>query len=68
VSNEYRLPDAYLWQCLDEADQRRADKSLPLEVRVRSAETYALCLLEAQNRGYDYAGLRTAASKANAPD
>lgn len=60
------LTDAELLQCLDEADQRKADKRLPIEARVRSFETYAMCLREADNRGYSYADLKAAAAGARA--
>jgi hypothetical protein len=53
-----KLSDKELWQCLDEADARKADASLPIDVRVRSFETYSICLREATNRGYDYATLK----------
>jgi hypothetical protein len=56
------LSDAELWQCLDEADARKVDKSLPLDVRIRSFETYSICLREASNRGYDYSTLKTHAN------
>lgn len=58
------LTNAELWQRLDEADQRKSDSELPLEVRVRSFETFALRLREAANRGFDYAGLKAAAAAA----
>ena len=54
------LTDAELWQCLSEAEQRKADGTLPIDVRIRSFETYAICLREASNRGFDYATLRAA--------
>lgn len=57
-----KLTDKMLWQCLEEAEQRKSSKDLPIDVRVRSAETYAVCLREAHNRGYDYASLKAAAS------
>ena len=56
------LSDAELWQCLDEADQRKSDATLPLDVRIRSLETYSICLREAANRGYDYVTLKAQAS------
>lgn len=56
------LTDAELWQCLDKADARKADGTLPIAVRVRSFETYSLCLREASNRGYDYASLKAKAA------
>lgn len=62
-----QLTDAELWQCMLEAEQRKADSQLPIDVRVRSSETFALCLREASNRGYDYSGLRTAAATDRAP-
>ena len=49
-----KLTDEMLWQCLDEADQRKCDGSLPMDVRIRSWQTYSLCLREVGNRGYDY--------------
>jgi hypothetical protein len=55
-----QLTDAELWQCMTEADQRRSDRSLPLDARVRSFGTYTACLREASKRGYTYAGLRAA--------
>lgn len=59
--DQTKMTDAELWQALDEADQRRADGELPLDVRIRSFETYSICLREADYRGYNYAGLRAAA-------
>lgn len=53
-----KLTDRELWQCLNEADQRRADSTLPIDVRVSSFETYSICLREASNRGYDYTTLK----------
>ena len=53
-----QLSDIELWQCLSDADERKSDSTLPIDVRVRSFETYARCLREAANRGYDYAGLK----------
>ena len=57
-----RLNDTELWQCLNEAEQRKLDGSLPIDVRIRSAETFAICLREASNRGYDYSTLKQAAA------
>ncbi len=57
-----KLTDKELWQCLAEAEARKSDSTLPLDVRVRSFETYAICLREADNRGYDYATLRATAA------
>lgn len=59
-----KLTDAELWQCLDEADARKADATLPIDVRVRSLETYSICLREAANRGYDYGTLKAYAKAA----
>jgi len=59
-----KLTDAELWQCLDEAEHRKGDGTLPIDVRVRSAETFSLCLREAHNRGYDYAGLQRCSAAA----
>ena len=56
-----KLTDTELWQAMVEAETRKSDRSLPLDVRIRSFETYTLCLRAAANRGYDYAGLRAAA-------
>jgi hypothetical protein len=58
-----RLSDCELWDCLIEADARKSDKTLPIDVRVCSAETYALCLCEAHNRGYDYTTLKNFATQ-----
>lgn len=55
-----RITDAMLWECLTEAEARKEDSGLPIEVRLRSAKTVALCLREARSRGYDYVGLRDA--------
>lgn len=52
------LTDAELWQAMTEAEARKADSTLPIDVRVRSFETYSICLREAANRGYDYASLK----------
>lgn len=56
------LTDAELWQCLSEAEQRKSDSGLPIDVRVRSFETYSICLREADNRGFDYATLQAKAT------
>lgn len=58
-----QLSDAELWQCLDEADQRKKDSSLSIDARIRSWQTYAVCLREADNRGYTYDELRAVATK-----
>lgn len=55
--------DAELWQCLSEAEQRKSDSTLPLDARIRSFGTYALCLREAHNRGFDYSTLRARATE-----
>jgi len=57
-----KLTDKELWQCLTEAENRKSDKDLPLDVRVRSMETYTICLREADNRGYDYSTLKAVAA------
>ena len=49
-----KLTDAQLRACLSEADARRANCSLPIDLRVRSFKTYAICLREAVNRGLSY--------------
>lgn len=56
-----KLTDAELWQAMIEAEERKSDSTLPIDVRVRSFETYAICLREAHNRGYDYNSLRAKA-------
>ncbi len=56
-----KLSDKELWQCLKEADDRKSDGGLSIDVRVRSFETYSICLREADNRGYDYSTLKAAA-------
>jgi hypothetical protein len=53
-----KLTDQELWQCLSEAEECKANKTFPLDVRIQSMETYAICLQEADNRGYDYAALK----------
>lgn len=58
MSTKTALTDAELWTCLVEAEQRKSDDKLPLDVRIRSFETYSICLREADNRGFDYATLR----------
>ena len=55
-----KLTNAELWQTMTEAEQRKSDSTLPIDVRVRSFETYAICLREAHNRGFDYKTLRDA--------
>ncbi len=61
-----KLTDHELWQCLSEAEARKSDSTLPLDVRVRSMETYAICLREADNRGYNYSTLKAIATSADA--
>lgn len=60
MSTKAALTDRELWDCLTEADARRADTSLPLGVRIRSCETYSLCLRALTDRGHDYATLKAA--------
>ena len=55
------LPE--LWQCMIEAETRQRDSSLPLDVRIRSAETANLCLQAAGIRGYSYEAFRKSATK-----
>ena len=57
-----KLTNQELWQCLAEAEERKSDSTLPLDVRIRSFETYSICLREADNRGYDYATLKATAA------
>lgn len=52
------LTDEELWQCLCEAEARKADNSLPMDVRIRSFQTFSLCLHAAHERGLGYEGLR----------
>jgi hypothetical protein len=59
-----KLTHRELWACLSEADARRSNGNLPIDVRVRSFETYAICLREAANRGLGYETLRDAAAGA----
>lgn len=61
--NKTRLTNAELWTCLKEAELRKLDRSLPMDVRIRSHETYAICLREADNRGFDYSTLEAAAAQ-----
>jgi hypothetical protein len=61
MSTKTKLSNAELWTCLHEAEERKCSRDLPLDVRIRSFETYSICLREADNRGFDYASLRTAA-------
>lgn len=57
----HKMTEQELWQCMAEAEHRKADRELPLDARLRSFETYSLCLHEAHCRGYDYASLRAKA-------
>ena len=59
-----KLTDAELWQAMTEAEARKADRTLTIDARVRSFETYALCLREAHSRGFDYGTLKAAANGA----
>lgn len=59
-----KLTDAELWQAMTEAEQRKSDSALPIDVRVRSFETYAICLREAHSRGFDYGTLMAAVNGA----
>lgn len=56
-----QLTDAELYQVFCEAELRKSDHSLPIDVRIRSNETCALCLQEAWRRGMDYTALRARA-------
>lgn len=53
-----QLTNAELWQSMIEAEQRKGDNALPIDVRVKSFKTYTMCLREAHRRGYDYDALR----------
>lgn len=52
------MTDHMLWLCLSEAEGRKNDKSLPIDARIRSSETYAICLRAAADRGLTYDQLR----------
>ena len=52
------MDDKMLYVCLVEADNRKQNKELSLEVRARSAETYAMLLKVAASRGYDFKSLQ----------
>lgn len=45
------LTDDELRQAAAEAEQRKNDKDLPLDVRAQSLKTYVLCLRALRNRG-----------------
>lgn len=55
------LTNKELYQCMIEAEQRKSDSDLPMDVRIRSMETFTICLREADNRGFDYSSLKQAA-------
>ena len=57
-----KLTDKELVQCMTEADARKSDSTLPIDVRVRSLQTYNSCLREAINRGHDYITLKASAA------
>jgi hypothetical protein len=57
MTEQTKLTDQQLAVCMLEAEARKSDGTLPLDVRIRSFETYSICLREASNRGYDYAGM-----------
>ena len=57
------LTNAQLLQAFHEAEARKSDNSLPLDVRIRSAETCALCLRAAADRGYTYSTLKAAVER-----
>jgi hypothetical protein len=48
------MTNSMLHQCLIEAEQRKTDSTLPIDVRVRSFETYELLLRVAESRGLVY--------------
>lgn len=53
---------ARMWLlCFTEAEQRKSDKSLPMDVRIRSAETCALLLRAADNAGHSHESLKVLA-------
>lgn len=56
-----KLTDQELWLAMSEAEARKSDSELPLDVRIRSFETYSICLREAHNRGFDYGTLKAKA-------
>lgn len=61
-----RLSAAELLQAYYYSEDRRLDRTLPIDVRVRSAETAALVLREAAERGLDLVGLTVAAERGDA--
>jgi hypothetical protein len=58
VNIRRNLTNAELWQSMIEAEQRKGDNALPIDVRVKWFQTYTMCLREAHRRGLDYAALR----------
>jgi hypothetical protein len=58
------MTNAELWQVMIEAEQRKGDSALPIDARVRSLQTYTMCLREAQRRGFNYTTLQDAARNA----
>lgn len=38
------LTNKELYQCMIEAEQRKSDNDLPMDVRIRSMETFTICL------------------------
>lgn len=47
-----------IWQAITETEARQHDKTLPIEVRVRSMQTYAQLLRAAAAHGHTYMSLR----------
>lgn len=45
-----------LLQCLIEAEARKRDDTLPMDVRIRSTETFSLLLRRADNEGLMFTG------------
>lgn len=57
-----KLSDSELAVIMLEAEARKLNSTLPIDVRIRSSETYALALREASNRGYDYQSIAALAA------
>ena len=52
ADEKYTTEQARMWlQCFTEAEQRKSDKSLPMEARIRSAGTCSMLLRAADNGG-----------------
>lgn len=51
------MTEKMLRQCMKEAWERVQNKSLPLDVRIRSRVTYNDCLIRAEFEGWDVSDL-----------